>query len=297
MGGHTRLTNKLKEKILEFLYKFKKIFLICININTTGRQGAHHCILSSTPQAASSHRVLSCHQLVIPLVRNDSFAAAGEWRPRHRQTFPALILESNLSVRTRDLIHKIFSDKCHFTKHLPLHLFAAVQVVQPVLQKSERKSAVSFFSTTNFNWLEITAGSVYFLLRLFLPVVNWAFVFCDRRRPSCRGIAGIWTPICRWIIAAEKCTAFALSPMLRSGIFSSGKAIQGSGGRFWDMGGRWAVTYLGSSGWIEKAKTATTDVLDFSWCILSFLFCTRPVSGSHPTLLPFLREALMKKKR
>ena len=126
------------------------------------------------------------------------------------------------------------------TKHLPLHLFSAVQVVQPVLQKSERKSAVSFFSTTNFNWLEITAGSVYFLLRLFLPVVNWAFVFCDRRRPSCRGIAGIWTPICRWIIAAEKCTAFALSPMLRSGIFSSGKAIQGSGGRFWDMGGRWA---------------------------------------------------------
>ena len=167
------------------------------------------------------------------------------------------------------------------TKHLPLHLFSAVQVVQPVLQKSERKSAVSFFSTTNFNWLEITAGSVYFLLRLFLPVVNWAFVFCDRRRPSCRGIAGIWTPICRWIIAAEKCTAFALSPMLRSGIFSSGKAIQGSGGRFWDMGGRWAVTYLGSSGWIEKAKTATTDVLDFSWCILSFLFCTRPVSGSQ----------------
>ena len=162
------------------------------------------------------------------------------------------------------------------TKHLPLHLFSAVQVVQPVLQKSERKSAVSFFSTTNFNWLEITAGSVYFLLRLFL-----LSVFCDRRRPSCRGIAGIWTPICRWIIAAEKCTAFALSPMLRSGIFSSGKAIQGSGGRFWDMGGRWAVTYLGSSGWIEKAKTATTDVLDFSWCILSFLFCTRPVSGSQ----------------
>ena len=107
MRGHTRLTNKLKEKILEFLYKFKKIFLICININTTGRQGAHHCILSSTPQAASSH------QLVIPLVRNDSFAAAGEWWPRHRQTFPALILESNLSVRTRDLIHKISSDKCH----------------------------------------------------------------------------------------------------------------------------------------------------------------------------------------